>query len=78
MRTELRACLVELRGVDPPPGLGMVPTKPKRPPLADRARLWELAIRLGRELGTEVDATPDRTTPAPGRRRVGRVDYGGA
>jgi hypothetical protein len=52
--------------------------EPSRPPVAERARLWSLAIQLGRELGTEVDASPAPSGPAapPSRPRRGRVDYG--
>lgn len=50
----------------------------KRPALAERVRLWELAIKLGRELGTEIDVgrAPGEALPAPARRRRGRVDFG--
>ena len=86
MREELRATLVEVRGQPVAPGLlddvmagGGVTVV--RPTLADRTRLWDLAIKLGRELGAEVDvgppAPPVRARPAGGPKR-GRVDYGGA
>lgn len=82
MRVELRATLVEVRGSPPPAGLLVdVEAVNVRPTLADRTRLWDLAIKLGRELGAEVDVTPpappQRARPAGGPRR-GRVDYGGA
>jgi len=78
MRDELRAVLAELRGTPEPAGLmpDVVPAL-KRPSLADRMRLWDLAIKLGRELGTAIDAAPpeaDGPAPAPRARR--RVDYG--
>lgn len=78
MRAELRGILVDLAGVPPAPGLGLMPQPPQRPALPERMRLWELAIKIGRELGTEVDATPtpaeaDAARPRPSRRRV---DYG--
>ena len=51
MRSELEMLLVEIR----PYPRHRLP----RPPLAERAKLWELAIRLGKELGSEIDvATP--------------------
>lgn len=78
MRAELRALLDELTPAPAAPGLfGSEPAK--RPALDTRARLWDLTIKLGRELGTAIDppAAPAagpaaRTTPS--RRR--RVDYG--
>ena len=76
MRAELRGLLVELEGRPPPAGLGLVPSEPVRPSLADRARLWDLTIRLGRELGAAIDAEPaPGAGPAPRSRRK-RVDYG--
>lgn len=84
MRDELAGLLDELAPkVDPQLTLEGAPAPAKRPPIADRVRLWDLAIKLGRELGTEVDTTPGpsptpnaaRTGPGWGRRR-GRVDFG--
>lgn len=79
MRAELRATLTEARGTTVAGLLGDDVTT--RPTLGDRTRLWDLAIKLGRELGAEVDVTPpappERARPAGGPRR-GRVDYGGA
>lgn len=81
MRTELEAILSDLQGVPQPDGLhGPVP--PKRPSLADRDKLWGLAIRLARELGQAVDPGPppdpggDRLAAARSARPRGRVDYG--
>jgi hypothetical protein len=80
MRAELAALLDELAPQAPPPGLlldGTAPA-PVRPPIAERTRLWSLAMQLGRELGTEVDVTPlpgDRPTDLKHRARR-RVDYG--
>lgn len=53
----------------------------KRPALTERARLWDLAIKLGRELGTEVDAHPgpaggSAAAAAPPPRPRRRVDFG--
>lgn len=80
MRDDLASVLDELHGSAPAPGL-LLDGKPAaivRPSLADRAKLWDLAIRLGRELGTAIDVGPDPATPAPARRapRRGRVDFG--
>lgn len=53
MRAELGDLLEELR--PPPAGEAPIvfgaPPPRARPPLPDRLRLWELAIKLGRELG---------------------------
>lgn len=57
MRDELRELLVEIRGRPLPPGLGLTPDAPaKRPSIAERGRLWDLAVKLARELATEIDA----------------------
>lgn len=81
MRDELRACLEELQGSDPPPGLALdgKPAAKERPKLDVRMRLWDLAIKVGRELGTAVDATPATAgaEPAAARPRSRkRIDYG--
>lgn len=86
MRDELTALLDEIRGREPDPGLGLLADAIARgdvvarirPPLKDRSPMWDLAIKLMRELGTEVDERPgaDSTAPAPRLRRRGRVDYG--
>lgn len=83
MRDELRAVLVELRGAVTPTGLldsefttAEVRT---RPPLKDRQALWDLGIKLGRELGTAVDVEPvtaGATAPGPRKRSRARIDYG--
>lgn len=79
MRTELRAVLVDLEGTPAAPGLipDVAPAR-VRPSLADRSRLWDLAIKLGRELGTGIDAdpTPQDAPGRPGVPRRGRVDFG--
>jgi hypothetical protein len=70
MRAELAALLDELKGSPPPPGiLADVEAVIVRPPLKDRAALWDLAIKLGRELGSAIDATPAPAIVGPGRRR---------
>lgn len=81
MRTELRGLLVELRGRVPDPGLLPDPdAKPQRPDLKERAALWDLAVKVARELGTEVDDRsvdpPGTHDPSPRKRRRPRVDYG--
>ena len=81
MRTELGSLLDEIAGEPMPPGLldeGKVPPV-KRPAVAERARLWDLAIKIGRELGTEVDSRPPEdqgAAPAAPRPRRRRVDFG--
>jgi hypothetical protein len=86
MRDELRDLLRELKGSTAPTGLldsefttSEVRT---RPALSERMKLWDLAIKVGRELGTEISpAPPPSPTPAAGGRigprRRGRIDYGG-
>lgn len=78
MRLELRTVLRELEGSPAPAGLLPDPeARPIRPPLGDRMRLWDLAIKLGRELGSAIDAEPTPAEAAPSRpRRRARVDYG--
>jgi hypothetical protein len=77
MRTELRALLVEIRGKVPEPGLGLVATEPVRPAIEARRALWALAIQLGRELGSAIDADPVPVTAEPGPRARRRpVDFG--
>lgn len=82
MRSELRDVLAELKGSVTPTGLldsefttAEVRT---RPPIAERVRLWDLAIKIGRELGSAIDADPVPVASAPagprGRRR--KLDYG--
>lgn len=82
MRTELRAVLTELEGQRQPAGL-LPDTEPPmiRPTLPDRMRLWDLAIKIGRELGSAIDADPvpvetPITASGQGRSRK-RVDMGG-
>lgn len=79
MRDELRDTLAELRPAPTTNVLGETTTM--RPALVDRLRLWDLAIKLGRELGTEIDPGPSpsdvaRTGPSRPRAGRGRVDYG--
>jgi hypothetical protein len=77
MRDELRGLLDEIAGQPAPAGLldAGKPGPVVRPQLTDRIRLWDLAIKLGRELGTEVDAGP-LVAQAPKPRRPRRVDFG--
>jgi hypothetical protein len=81
MRAELRAVLGELEGVDPPPGLDLdgKPPERQRPKLDVRMKLWDLAIKVGRELGAAIDADPPATDGKPQttpKRSRARVDYG--
>jgi hypothetical protein len=81
MRDELAGVLVELEGKIPAAGLldeGLPRPDPVRPSLADRARLWDLAIKLGRELGSSIDPTPPAPASSPRARRArsARVDFG--
>lgn len=81
MRDELRGLLAELEGKPAPAGLldeGR-PGPVVRPVLEVRAKLWDLAFKLGRELGAEVDVPPPPAMPnpaTPGRRRRARPDFG--
>jgi hypothetical protein len=80
MRAELRATLVELEGKAEPAGLLTIEGAAAariRPSLGDRVRLWDLAIKLGRELAGEIDPVPpaDDAAVAPRRGRTRRVDY---
>ncbi len=87
MRDELSTLLDDLRGRLPDPGLGLLDdaiargdvVERIRPALKERAPMWDLAIKVARELGTEVnDPGPgaDSPAPAPRTRRRGRIDYG--
>ena len=79
MRAELRQLLVEIRGEPAPAGLlDADQARPiVRPSLRDRAALWELAIKLGRALGDEIDPGGTATADPPARPRARRrVDYG--
>lgn len=75
MRAELRGILEELKGTPQPEGLDGSTPPPRRPSLADRSRLWDLAVKLGRELGAEVDV-PAPVSPEERPRRARRVDFG--
>ena len=85
----LRDVLEEL--TPPPPVAGLVgPITPARIPLADRLKLWALALQLAGELGLTADSRrrigleltpPPPAKPGPPRStgpRSKRVDYGGA
>ena len=81
MRDDLSAVLDELAPRIDDAGLGLDGSPiVKRPPVKDRAALWDLAVKLGRELGTEIDPGPAPVVgPGPRPRgRRGPVDYGGA
>jgi hypothetical protein len=84
MRAELAGTLAELEGAPAPAGLLPDVTAVRvRPSLGDRMKLWELAMKLGRELGAELDVndTPaDQGEPdaTPTRTRKRRPDFGGA
>jgi hypothetical protein len=57
----------------------MVTIPPKRPDLATRSKIWDLAIKLGRELGARIVPDPESASgPMPAVRRVSsrRIDYG--
>lgn len=77
MRDELRTLLGDIRGHPPADGLGLIDAQPVRPSLKDRAPMWDLAIKIGRELGTAIDpgADKDQPTETP-RRRTRKVDFG--
>ena len=78
MRLELDAVLEELRARRP----GLLPDVPGElvVPRAERLRLWDLAIKLGRELAgpspggdpSEDVTGPDRDSPVTGSRRSSR------
>lgn len=80
MRDDLGALLDELAPkTDGQTRLDGEAPAPRRPAIAERVRLWDLAIKLGRELGTEVDTRPaagDAPAAAPRRPRRARVDFG--
>ena len=81
MRVWLTRLLDELDGAPPKPGLlddvdaAAVTVYPD--PIA-ASKLWDLAIRLGRELGTAIDPSPPTTAASgsSGPRPRKRVDYG--
>lgn len=70
MRSELAELLDSLAPVPADPGLGLVDMPPKRLSLAERARVWDLAIKLGRELGSRIDPMPPAVAAAPVRAPV--------
>ena len=65
MRAELGELLDELRldpdvaAASPQLGLDGKPLAPGRPGLVERARLWDLGIKLGKELANGEDLDPD-------------------
>lgn len=79
MRVELADLLTSLEPVPQDQGLGMVTVPPKRPSLAERTKIWDLAIKLGRELGSAIDPTPTTGAAGAGSRGIPRprkVSYG--
>lgn len=86
MRDELAALLEAIadRPTSPQLTLDGKPAPAKPLTIEQRSRLWDLAIKLGRELAAEIDPpapaegdAADPAAPAKPRRRA-RVDYGGA
>lgn len=66
MRDELRGILAALKAAKP---LGLVDVGPELAiPLEDprRDRLWDRAVKLGRELGSAIDADPVPIRPTEG------------
>lgn len=55
LRAELGETLTELRPEPGTEGLGLVAKG--KPALGDRLRLWDLALKLARELGEGIDLT---------------------
>jgi hypothetical protein len=87
MRDDLRAVLDDIRGHVPDPGLRLLDDAIERgdiearikSPLKERIPMWDLAIKLGRELGTEVDGSPAASAaqpPTPRKRSRSRIDFG--
>lgn len=78
MRDEMRGILEALSAVK---AAGLLDVAPELAiPLGDaqRDRLWDRAVKLGRELGSAIDADPpEAPTAQPATRRSRkRVDYG--
>lgn len=80
MRSELAWILDILK-----PAEGLVGTSVREGSIAERTRRWDLAMKIARELGGEIDPGPDPAAAAdplgddtkpPARR--GKIDYGGA
>lgn len=78
MRDALGRVLDRIAGSSADPGtLGL----PAPLSMRDEAAAWDLAIKLGRELGTEIDdrggvgGSDEPAAPARPKRR-GRIDYG--
>jgi len=73
LRAELGETLAELRPTDPE-GLGLVPSA--KPALSHRLKLWDLALKLARELGGDTDPPPrpyDATPPDATRGRAPKL-----
>lgn len=78
MRDALTRILDRLEGKPQPGELGLQATLGPK----DEAAAWDLAIKLARELGTEIDPSggvgASEAPAAPAARpRRGRIDYGG-
>lgn len=74
MRAELEDLLAEVRpGLEQTAAFGA--PAPIRPALADRIKLWDLAIKLGRELGGAIEEAPPpaSSSPTPAGRRAARA-----
>ena len=77
MRAELRAVLGDLAPRVPPAGLlPDVQAVPIRLPMAERIKAWDLAIKLGRELGTEIEPAAPPVAASRPARRPRKVDFG--
>lgn len=63
LRAELGETLAELRPDAAGEGLGLVARA--KPALPQRLKLWDLALKLARELGADTDLPPRPTDPAP-------------
>lgn len=80
LREDLDTVLDELRGTVAPTGLLDAQLAPgevrTRPPVKERAALWDLAIKLARELGTAIEPGPEPKGGAqPARRSRRKVAY---
>jgi len=76
MRRDLRGCLLLLAPRETGQ-LRMDGAPDERSlPIAERIRIWDLAIKLGRELGTEVDAPAPEAPREGGPPRTRRADFG--
>lgn len=74
MRLELSDLLTSLQPVPQDQGLGMVAVPDKRPPLSERTKIWDLAIKLGRELGSAIEPDPLPEPPTSRPRKPRKLD----